>query len=128
MDLVTINDISAAVSGGSWAYAYGNKPLMQALQSFVISVIARMAAKSEMAAKLDIVPTKSKNELIVAILSAGAAYWRNGSVLKGALSGYAIDLISEDVVNSLGLSDSPLISTSGAKGPASATTSGSSGP
>ena len=126
MDIVTVNDVSAAITGATFASIYGGKASMQAVQSFVTSVIARMASQSETFKKLMVVDLgeNQKNQLVVAILGAASAYWRKGSVLKGSFSSVAIDLIAEDAVRMLGLSNSALLSTNSVKGPAAATTSG----
>jgi len=128
MDFVTTSDISAAITGAGFANVYGMNVMQQTTQSFVISVIARMAAQSEMFAQLMVVKLdkQQKNELVVAILSAAASYWKKGSIMKGALSGVSIDLVSVEVIKMLGLADSAILSTASVSGPASATTSGTS--
>ena len=50
-----------------------------------------------------------KNEILVGVLSAAAAKMKNKSVTKGVIMGVSIDLVAEDIIRMLGLSDVNLL-------------------
>ena len=130
-DIITVSDISSAIVGAGFGNVYGFSMQQQAVQSFVVSVIARIASKSDALKSVMVVDLDSsqKNQLVVAILSALGAYWRKHSPMKGAFTGVAVDLVAEEAVRILGMSDKAVFTTSGvAKGPAGTTTGGSAGP
>ena len=111
MNLLTINDVAAGAVGYIFAKEFVHtKPTHQAIQSLVVSSVARMLSTSQMASALTSLNTGQKNELIVGVLSAVCSSIQHRSVTKGALAGVSIDLLAEDVVRSIGMSDSSLIS------------------
>ena len=101
-DLVSMGDLSAGVVGYFFAQSMGTgKPGMQAVQSFVVSVIARIAAKSGMADFMGKLDNTQKNQVVVAILSAIGGSYKGGSPLKAAISGMSVDLLAEDLLRLL---------------------------
>ena len=130
-NIVTVSDISAALTGAAFGNVYGFSMQQQAIQSFAVSVIARIASRSDALKNVMIVDmdASQKNQLVVAVLSALGSYWRKHSPMKGAFTGVAVDLVAEEAVRILGMSDKAVFTTSGAaKGPAGTTTGGSAGP
>ena len=105
-DLLTVSDISAALVGYLYADQLNTgKPAMQASQSFIVSIIARLAARSNMTSWMGKLDNGQKNQLIVAVLSALAGSYKGGNAVKGALTGTSIDLIAEDVIRMLNIDD-----------------------
>ena len=101
-DLVSMGDLAAAVVGYGFAQTMSSgKPGMQAVQSFVVSVIARIAAKSGMADFMGKLDNQQKNQIVVAVLSAIGGSYKGGSPLKAAISGVSIDLLAEDILRLL---------------------------
>ena len=114
-DLITVSDVMAGVLG----YVYADnlntgKPSMQATQSFVISVLARITSQSMLADYMGKLNKNQKNQLIVGIASAIASSYKNGSPAKAALAGMSIDLLATDLLNLLNMEDSGFIQMGGA--------------
>jgi hypothetical protein len=114
MDFVTVSDLSAAAFGALFSFAYNNSgsPARLASQGLVVSIIARMASTSTTFAEA--VPSMkegAKNQVIVAIFSACASYYRGGSLLRGVLSGVSIDLLAAETLKILQFDDKALISS-----------------
>jgi hypothetical protein len=105
-DLVSVSDIAAGVVGYVYADTLNTaKPSMQAGQSFVVSLVARIASKAGMGSFMGKLDDGQKNQLIVAIISALACSYKGGSPLKGSLTGMSIDLLAEDLIRMFDISD-----------------------
>jgi hypothetical protein len=101
-----VSDIAAGIVGYVYADTLNTaKPSMQATQSFVVSVIARIASKAGMGSFMGKLDDTQKNQLIVAILSALAGSYKGGSPLKGALTAMSIDLLAEDLIRMFNIED-----------------------
>ena len=110
MDILTVNDVSAGLIGYLFAMEFVHtKPINQAIQSLIVSAVARMLSESSWASMMNKLNTGQKNQLIVAALSAVSSSVQHRSVTKGALAGVSIDLLAEDVVKLLGMNDTSLI-------------------
>ena len=104
-DLLSVSDITAAVVGYVYAdQLHTRKPTVQAVQSLIVSVIARITANSGMSAFMGS-DTDIKNQIVVAVLSAIGSSYKGGGPMKGALSGVSIDLIAEDILRLLKIDD-----------------------
>ena len=104
---IKLSDGVAAIVGYVYASQMNTgKPSMQAVQSLVVSIVARLSVK---AGFLDMLSSKEKggasedqkNQLVVAILSAMGSLGRGQNVLKGTIASVSVDLIAEDIVNKL---------------------------
>ena len=105
-DLVSVSDIAAGIVGYVYADTLNTaKPSMQATQSFVVSVIARIASKAGMGSFMGKLDDNQKNQLVVAILSALAGSYKGGSPLKGGLTGTSIDLLGGDLIQMFNIED-----------------------
>ena len=102
-DLLNMGDLSAAVVAYGFvsSMGVGGKPGMQAAQSFVVSLIARIAAKSGTVDFMGKMDDSQKNQIVVALLSAIAGSYRGGGPLKAAITGVSIDLLSDDILRLL---------------------------
>jgi hypothetical protein len=112
-DIFVLSDLFAGVQGAlfSSVFCMPGGPGMQAVQSLVVSVLARMASTKMLTRdKLSMLDNSQKNQLLVAIMSGAAAYYRRSGVGKGALSGVSIDLLAQHTVTLIGLDDKPLFS------------------
>jgi hypothetical protein len=111
MDLLTVNNVSAGLIGYIFAMEFVHtKPMNQAIQSIVVSAVARMLSDSESSwtSMIKTLNTNQKNELIVAALSAACSSVQHRSVSKGSLAGVSIDLIGEAAVKLLNMNDTSL--------------------
>ena len=109
MDILTVNDVFASAVGYMFAMEFAHtKPINQAVQSLVVSAVARMLSESSWTNMMNKLNTGQKNQLIVAALSAACSSVQHRSVSKGALAGVCIDLLSEDVVKLLNMNDTSL--------------------
>ena len=109
MDILTVNDISAGLIGYVFAMEFAHtKPVNQAIQSLVVSAVARMLSESSWTSMIKTLNTNQKNELIVAALSAACSSVQHRSVSKGSLAGVSIDLIGEAAVKLLNMNDTSL--------------------
>jgi hypothetical protein len=99
-DLVTLSDVLAGGIGVGFASQVNgsSKPYMQGVQSFVISVIARLASKPEYSF-LGNLDDGQKNQLLIAVMSGIAGYSRGSGVLKAMLSGSSIDLLATEILH-----------------------------
>jgi hypothetical protein len=124
-----MGDLSAAIVAYFFASTMSTgKPGMQAVQSFVVSVIARIAAKSGMADFMGKLDTTQKNQIVVAILSAIGGSYKGGSPLKAAISGVSVDLLAEDLLRLLNQDPNSGFFQMGGAGPAVAPASTTSLP
>ena len=99
---ITVSDISAALVGYGFAKTYNlSKPEMQAVQSFAVSMIARLSALNILSSSMTKLDPNQKNQLVVAILSAIAAAYRSQPALKGALTGVSCDVLAESLLRLL---------------------------
>ncbi len=106
MHIPTVNDAAAGAIGYVFAQQFAlTKPTHQAIQSLIVSSVARMLSESSLANAFTSLNTGQKNELIVGVLSAVCSSVQHRSVMKGTIAGVSIDLLAEDVVRLLGLSD-----------------------
>ncbi len=113
MNILTMNDAAAGAIGYMFAQQFAlTKPTHQAVQSLIVSSVARMLSESSLTNAFTSLNTGQKNELIVGVLSAVCCSVQNRSVMKGAIAGMSIDLLAEDVVRLLGFSDKSLLGTS----------------
>ena len=110
-ELLTTSDISTAIVGAGFASVYQNlgTPVMGAVKALVVSVVARMVAKSKIMGTT--VTSEEKNQLVVAAVAAIEAYSRgkNQSIGRAVLSAVSIDLIGQDVLKLMKLEDTVLI-------------------
>ena len=110
-ELLTTSDVSTAIVGAGFASVYQNlgTPVMGAVKALVVSVVARMVAKSKIMGTT--VTTEQKNQLVVAVLTAVEAYSRgkNQSIGRAVLSGVSIDLIGQEVLKLVKMEDTVLI-------------------
>ena len=109
-DLITLSDFLAGGIGIAFASQVinSNKPYMQGLQSFVISVIARLASKPEYSFLGSLSPGE-KNQLLVSIMSGLAGFGRNQGVIKSMLVGSSCDLLGTEILELLHFNDSGII-------------------
>ena len=113
-DLISTSDIAAAAVGAGYSSVFNlGKPGMMALQSFIISVAARMVSKQDF--NMLGMEKDQKNQLIVGALGAAVAYSKNGSVPKGAISQVSIDLMAEDIMRLLRVEDGNFFNFNSAK-------------
>jgi hypothetical protein len=113
-DLISTSDIAAAAVGAGYSSVFNlGKPGMMALQSFIISVAARMVSKQDF--NMLGMEKDQKNQLIVGALGAAVAYSKNGSVPKGAISQVSIDLMAEDIMRLLRVDDGNFFDFNGSK-------------
>ena len=116
-NLVTVNDIAASIVGYAFASVFATcKPSQQAVQSFVVSAVARMISNSVFMAGYTSLNASQKNQLIVAALSAASSKAMDRSVGKGTMAGVCIDLLAEDVVRMLGLNEQSILDFPGIGG------------
>ena len=109
MDILTVNDVSAGVIGYIFAMEFVHtKPMNQAIQSLVVSAVARMLSESSWTSMMKTLNTGQKNELIVAALSAVCSSVQHRSVSKGSLAGVSIDLLGEAAVKILNMNDTSI--------------------
>ena len=102
--LIKINDISAAVVGAmhSGIFSTSSKNMgQQAMTSFVISVVARLASENNFLSQMWSLGTEEKNQIFVAILGAMEAYTMRKGVARTVWNDVAIDLVSTHVVKIL---------------------------
>jgi hypothetical protein len=112
MNILTVNDAAAGTIGYVFAQQFAlTKPTHQAIQSLIVSSVARMLSESSLTNAFTSLNTGQKNEIIVGVLSAVCSSVQNRSVMKGTIAGMSIDLLAEDVVRLLGLSDKSLLGT-----------------
>ena len=114
-ELLTTSDISTAIVGAGFATVYQNlgTPVMAAVKALVVSVVARMVSKSKIMGTT--ITDEQKNQLVVAVLAAVEAYSRgkNQSIGRAVLSGVSIDLIGQEVLKLMKISDTVLIGDKG---------------
>ena len=109
MDILTVNDVSAGLIGYLFAMEFVHtKPINQAIQSLIVSAVARMLSESSWTSMIKTLNTNQKNELIVMALSAACSSVQHRSVSKGSLAGVSIDLIGEAAVKLLNMNDTSL--------------------
>jgi hypothetical protein len=102
--LIKINDISAAVVGAmhSAIFSANNKNIgSQAMTSFVISVVARLASENNLLSQMWSLGPDEKNQIFVAILGAVEAYSMRKGVARTVYTDVSIDLVSEHVLKIL---------------------------
>ncbi len=91
MNILTLNDAAAGAIGYVFAQQFAlTKPTHQAVQSLIVSSVARMLSDSSSTNSLTALNTGQKNELIVGILSGVCSSVQNRHVLKGTLAGIRI--------------------------------------
>jgi hypothetical protein len=111
-EFVKLSDVTAALVGSGWSTQFGGSIPMVAGQALVVSVIARIASSNPMfTTAVPSLNSGQKNQLIVSVLSAIAAYVKKGGAVRGAMSGTAIDLIATTVLTTLNIPDMVLIGT-----------------
>lgn len=109
-DLIAMSDITAGVLGYIYADTLNlGKPQMQATQSFVISVLARITSQSMLADYMGKLNKNQKNQLIVGLASAMVASFKNSSPGKAFLTGVSIDLLASDLLHMLNMEDTGFI-------------------
>lgn len=104
-DLVKLTDLAASGAGALFASVYGGNPGMQAGQSFIVSVAARILSQNIFQNAMSQMTPGSKNQFVVGILSAIIAAVRKQSVGKAILSGVSADLLGEQVIVMLKMDD-----------------------
>lgn len=128
IEFLKSSDISAALVGAgfSTAYAMPGSPAMQAVQSAVVSIVARVVASSKMLAAVTPVGVTGdqKNQIVVAALSAAVGYYKRHGLLKSALTGVSIDLLSQEVLTVLNMTDMNIVGGIKATGGSDATGKG----
>ena len=107
-DLVKLTDLAASAAGALFASVYGGSPAMQAGQSFIVSVVARVLSQNIFQTSMSQMTPGAKNQFIVGILSAIIAAVRKQSVGKSVLGGVSADLLGEQVIAMLKMDDSSL--------------------
>ena len=112
-DLLTLSDLSAGLVGTAFSYTvYGsNKPYMQGVQSFIISMIARLASQPKFSF-LGNLDNSQKNQLIISILNGIAGYSRGSGIAKNMIAGSAIDLLGQEILNLIHQQDTGFIDLS----------------
>ena len=109
-NILSLSDFTAAITGYIFAETIGHTSgVKQATQSFFVSLMARAITESGYLSTFSSLNSSQKNEILVGILSAAACKMRNKSISKGVVAGISIDLVAEDVIRMLGLSDVNLI-------------------
>ena len=101
-DLVSLSDVGAGLIGVAFGSQVNgsSKPYMQGMQSFLISVIARLASKPEYSF-LGNLDNGQKNQLLIALMSGIAGYSRGSGVLKSMISGASIDLLATEILHQI---------------------------
>jgi len=113
-EFLKTSDLMAVLVAAGWSNVYNiSNPMTMGLRSGVISIIARLLSSSEFSKKMTSLNSNQKNQFVVAILNAMEAYISKSSVMKGAFTGVAIDLIGQEVLNTFNFDDQSLISFSG---------------
>ena len=113
-EFLKTSDLMAVLVAAGWSNVYNiSNPMTMGLRSGVISIIARLLSSSEFSKKMTSLNSNQKNQFVVAILNAMEAYRSKSSVMKGAFTGVAIDLIAQEVLNTFNFDDQSLISFSG---------------
>jgi len=113
-EFLKTSDLMAVLVAAGWSNVYNiSNPMTMGLRSGVISIIARLLSSSEFSKKMTSLNSNQKNQFVVAILNAMEAYRSKSSVMKGAFTGVAIDLIGQEVLNTFNFDDQSLISFSG---------------
>ena len=100
VNLVAINDLSAAAVGGIWNTIFdGGKNMGDAAMSHaIISIAARMLSQTDFVNKMGNVSEKGANHIIVGLLSALNAYRKRGNISRGVLTGMSVDALSEEIL------------------------------
>lgn len=112
-DLVHWSDVIAAGVGAAHAQIYGGtRPGMQAAQSFVVSVMARVMSNKLLSEQMKDMTPQAKNQLLVGMISAAIAAFRKQSVARSAFTGVSVDLLAEEVLRMFKFNDSGLFSSS----------------
>ena len=109
-NIISLSDFTAAITGYVFAEVIGHTSgYKQATQSFFVSLVARAITEGGWIPMFSSLNNSQKNEILVGVLSAAAAKMKNKSVSKGVIMGVSIDLVAEDIIRMLGLSDVNLL-------------------
>lgn len=113
-DWLLRSDIAAGVTGALFKHVYSNLPgsmPMVAAKAAAFSALARILP-NKVSLNVGSLTIGQKSEIMVAVLGAGEAAFRKHDALQGGFSYMAIDALSLQLMQLLGITDASLLGQS----------------
>ena len=101
----------AVGAGFSGLYRIGS-PGYMAARAVLISSVARVISESSFGGSVNM-SADAKNQLVVAVANAIDSYRGKGSPMKGAVTGVSIDLIANEVMKLIGMTNTTVVGNIG---------------
>lgn len=105
------SDVAAALTAALFKHSFSNLPGsmgMVAAKAATYSILARVLP-TKVAVSVGTMTNAQRSEILVALLGAAGAAWKNENMLQGAVAYSAIDALSLQVMQVLGIAEGSLL-------------------